>query len=199
MQHLHLPNLSDNDLRREVQNAEHNINKTIGRIPNYIRPPYGELNANNTRVLNDMGYIIVNWNLDSNAVDNSSFITLQHDIHLFSVKLVPEIIKRIKAKGFKFTTVADCIGMPKPLYHDASITGANINNDGDGEPFHDPKFVPNTNASDMSDDMTDDSGLGEDEYSEHQSSSNAYANGRTIGMHRYLLMPILLLVACFSL
>ncbi|RKP25870.1 hypothetical protein SYNPS1DRAFT_2839, partial [Syncephalis pseudoplumigaleata] len=137
MKHLHLPTLSDAALRAEVQHAEESINRTIGQVPNYIRPPFGELNENNTRVLNDMGYVIVDWNVDSNdwrytaqprlhhlafdyvvgnitrAATNSGFIVLQHDIHLFSVRLVPEIIRRIKARGLKFTTVADCIGMPK--------------------------------------------------------------------------------------
>jgi peptidoglycan/xylan/chitin deacetylase (PgdA/CDA1 family) len=37
MRRLYLPDLSDNDLQREVQKAEQSINKTIGYVPNYIR------------------------------------------------------------------------------------------------------------------------------------------------------------------
>jgi hypothetical protein len=127
------------------------------------------------------------------------------------VKLVSKIIRKIKGKGLKFTTVADCIGMPKQPYRKEEIT--DIDED-EEEPFDD-SVVPDTDASDisdsdmtdnatdvttdgMTDNVTDDNNL-EDEYSNQNTSSNAYSNRRSIDMCDYLLVPILLLFTRFSL
>jgi hypothetical protein len=92
--------------------------------------------------MRELGYTVATWNVDSNdwrvvgtAKEPEAFVpfqtatskpgaatgvghmSLQHDIHLFSVRMVPKIIQTIKAAGIKLVTVDQC-GMPAPAYRD---------------------------------------------------------------------------------
>src|SRR4051794_23221919 len=96
-----------------------------------------------------MGLTVVQWNCDSNdwqyegkpadipktftnmeAIINpsnpkaDSFITLQHDIKDYSVEFVPKIIDMIKAKGYTFVTVEQCIGKAAYVGKTAPAPGA---------------------------------------------------------------------------
>ncbi|KAI9593198.1 hypothetical protein BDF19DRAFT_415586 [Syncephalis fuscata] len=209
MAHHHLPELSDESLRKDVEKSEALIKGVIGSAPYYIRPPYGELSKNTSKVLNDMDYAIVNWDVDSNdwrygdnsslqhmAFDNvvksiaggtinSSFIVLQHDIHLFSVNMVPAIIKAIKAKGLKFTSVADCLGYPKPLYRNTAIEST-INPNGEIL----KKDVNNSTTNDT---------IGISAANDTKAASNTGANTQTAAIQSCLLLTSLTLLARFIL
>ncbi|CAG8634929.1 3814_t:CDS:2 [Funneliformis caledonium] len=118
------------------------VEDTIGVRPKMARPPYGNCNANCAKVLTGtMGLSIIQWNCDSNdwqyegkvneygkvytnmeAIINpsnpktDSFITLQHDIKDYSVQMTPKIIDMIKAKGYQFVTVEQCLSGKIPAY-----------------------------------------------------------------------------------
>ncbi|RKP13662.1 hypothetical protein BJ684DRAFT_6269, partial [Piptocephalis cylindrospora] len=133
--HPHLNSLTADAVKSQITRTEQALQKVIGTIPNYFRPPYGECSPANQKILEDMGYMIVQWNVDSNdwrymsdpkkfplvttnfkkalaRMDGhaSAAISLQHDIHKFSIDQTQGIIQMIKEKGFIFQTVADCIG-----------------------------------------------------------------------------------------
>ncbi|KAI9230490.1 MAG: hypothetical protein DHS80DRAFT_26583 [Piptocephalis tieghemiana] len=132
--HPHINSLSVDEVRSQINRTEQALEKVIGTVPNYFRPPYGECSPTNQQLLEEMGYMIIQWNVDSNdwrymndpkkfplvttnfkkdlaKMDGnaSAAISLQHDIHKFSVDQTLGIIKMIKAKGFAFETVADCL------------------------------------------------------------------------------------------
>jgi len=123
---------------------------TIGKTPNYARPPFGNCNANCAKVLTgEMALTVVQWNCDSNdwqyeanVADQpklftnmaniinpsnpktDSFITLQHDIKDYSVEYVPKIIEMIKGKGYKFVTVEECTGGKIQAYKEGGAAPA---------------------------------------------------------------------------
>jgi len=121
------------------------VKNAIGVSPTMARPPFGNCNEACAKVLEgELGLKVIQWNCDSNdwqyegkvadqpklftnmetIINNSnpkvdSFITLQHDIKDYSVKMVPKIIDMIKAKGYSFVTVEQCLGGKFPSYSDA--------------------------------------------------------------------------------
>ncbi|RKP25871.1 hypothetical protein SYNPS1DRAFT_5649, partial [Syncephalis pseudoplumigaleata] len=134
--HPHMPDLSIGQMRENIEQAERAICNATGVTPRYLRPPYGEISPEGLSLLQEMGYVAVKWDLDSNdwryaatsssqhellatiqdgmedATPESSFLVLQHDTHAFSVDMVPEIVRLVRGKGFRFATVADCLGNP---------------------------------------------------------------------------------------
>ena len=97
-----------------------------------MRPPYGYVDYNVVRTLTSMGYIIINWNHDTNdwkfqnnygtivnyvqneisfpKNTNKGPIILQHDSLQSSIRLQSGIIKILKRKGYEFVTMYECIG-----------------------------------------------------------------------------------------
>ncbi|KAK9764694.1 chitin deacetylase [Basidiobolus ranarum] len=142
--HPHLNTLTPDKIQNELNQNGETVKDIIGAVPNYMRPPYGECNQVTRGTIQEMGFLIVNWNVDSNdwryhgnsenhdkiyenmAVKinpsdsfSNSFISLQHDTEDFSVARVPQIIDLIVSKGFHFETVADCLGNMLPMYRGA--------------------------------------------------------------------------------
>ncbi|RUP44213.1 hypothetical protein BC936DRAFT_149788 [Jimgerdemannia flammicorona] len=120
----------------------------------YMRPPYGECLETCSNTMRGLGYTVTMWNLDSNdwtfesnltyaheLYDNimkgitpsdptkDSFIILQHEIDEYSVKLVPDIIDAIRAKGYTFDTIAGCTGGAAPYTEGwGTVTGGGSSN-----------------------------------------------------------------------
>lgn len=88
-------------------------------------------------LIQSMGYIIVNWNTDSgdwrltnlppsevaknvmnmipprSSNPGKSYILLQHDTLQPTVKAQREIIRDLKAKGYRFGNMSECLGGAK--------------------------------------------------------------------------------------
>ncbi|KAK9759640.1 hypothetical protein K7432_017160 [Basidiobolus ranarum] len=149
--HLSLNTMTPEEIREEMKMAENSIKGATGVVPIYMRPPYGDCNPACQEVMKSLGYHIVAWNVDSNdwqyvatpenydslvtnmaqKLDPSnpkvdSFISLQHDIHDFSIERTSKIIDLIREKGYQFTTVAECLGDQWPMYQGDSPDLANV-------------------------------------------------------------------------
>ncbi|ORX89710.1 glycoside hydrolase/deacetylase [Basidiobolus meristosporus CBS 931.73] len=139
--HSSLNDMTADQIRQQMTSAETAIKGVTGVSPNYMRPPFGNCNANCQKVMEEMKYHIISWNVDSNDwqyvttphlhdtlvanvkakvdianVATDSFISLQHDIHQFSVNRTLQVIQAIRAKGFKIVTVAECLNHKYPMY-----------------------------------------------------------------------------------
>lgn len=105
------------------------IQSIIGVKPVYMRPPYGNLNHVAQNYLNDHGYKIVKWKVDTNdwahphnvgaslsaykRSGGSGFIALQHDTIESTVNdLAPRAIEYAKNNGWQLVTVGECLGVP---------------------------------------------------------------------------------------
>ncbi|KAF9909612.1 Carbohydrate esterase 4 protein [Linnemannia zychae] len=62
--HRDLDSLSDDEIRQEMLRIEDAFRQILGAVPRYMRPPYGQHGERVRRVLEEMGYIIVLWDVD---------------------------------------------------------------------------------------------------------------------------------------
>lgn len=105
----------------QVTRTNRAIYQATGTLPQYVRPPYGNITAAEGRAIEQP---IIRWSVDSRdwAYLNSSKdinevmhdthggdIILMHDIHAQSVAAAPTIIKRLQAKGYKLVTVSQLL------------------------------------------------------------------------------------------
>ena len=128
--HPNLAKMSDEAVRRELQKTEDAIVAAIGKKPTLLRPPYGNLTANQKRwINNEFGYRIIIWDVDpldwkrpGPSVVTSRIlkethagsIVLAHDIHPPTIEAMVATFNQLEAKGFKSVTVADLLAMAKP-------------------------------------------------------------------------------------
>lgn len=125
----------------QVTRTNRAIYQATGTLPQYVRPPYGNITAAEGRAIEQP---VVRWSVDSrdwaylntrkdiNEVMKDTHggdIVLMHDIHAQSVAAAPTIIKRLKAKGYKLVTVSELLNyhaLPGLQYfgaHDYRTTG----------------------------------------------------------------------------
>ncbi|MFD3273622.1 polysaccharide deacetylase family protein [Paenibacillus dendritiformis] len=116
---------------QQVKDAERVIEEIIGYKPRFYRPPFGEINEEQLKWAGDHGYLVVNWDVDSNdwrglnakeVYDNvisgvrPGSIVLQHaggskhNRYLQgTVKALPSIIKQLKQQRYHFVTVPELL------------------------------------------------------------------------------------------
>lgn len=130
--HSDLTKMSNDAIIKEVKNTQNGINTTLNtKVKSYLRPPYGSIDQRSYRLLADMGYTVVIWNLDTrdwnrknskgdilsifnrilskSSPTKDSIISLQHERRLESVYLVPTLISLVKAKGYRIVTIDECL------------------------------------------------------------------------------------------
>ncbi|KAI9302399.1 hypothetical protein BJ944DRAFT_251537 [Cunninghamella echinulata] len=137
--HVHLDASSPETIRLEMNQVSDIIYSAIQLRPRYMRPPYGERNDNTLAVLGELKYQVITWDVDPNDYNQtipyetkqstvstsldqeqntpptSSHIILMHDIHQQTVQeLTPFVIEKVRTKGYKFTTVAECLNDSNP-------------------------------------------------------------------------------------
>lgn len=98
-----------------------------------MRPPYGNVNNLAKQVVGANGQAMVLWDFDSEDSIGASvaeseklykniankkpnnILALNHETYSTTAKTVlPYAIKTLKAKGYKFATVAQCLGNKNP-------------------------------------------------------------------------------------
>ncbi|MEV0402311.1 polysaccharide deacetylase family protein [Actinoallomurus sp. NPDC050550] len=128
--HTNLSPLSLNTAYRSVKRAHEMIVRVTGKEPRLLRPPWGQLGGTTLQVAGRLGYDVALWSLlitDRShphdpkglidfVVDSAlpGSIVLGHDAgggrsRLTLARALPEMIKRLKTKGFEFVTVSDLI------------------------------------------------------------------------------------------
>ncbi|RKP24925.1 hypothetical protein SYNPS1DRAFT_16424 [Syncephalis pseudoplumigaleata] len=132
--HADLDQLDEAGIRNEMDQLDRQLVRTIGRRPVYMRPPFGNANARTQRVLDRLGYRIVNWNIDTldwqhpqdaraslqayrDALDRATtdqqaaFISLQHDIQpATATSLIEDAVRLVRQRGFRLMRVDECMG-----------------------------------------------------------------------------------------
>ncbi|KAK3824737.1 MAG: hypothetical protein J3Q66DRAFT_293469 [Benniella sp.] len=62
--HRDLEDLSDDEIREEMRKIEDAFRKILGVVPRYMRPPYGEHSKRVQKIMEEMGYIMILWDVD---------------------------------------------------------------------------------------------------------------------------------------
>ncbi len=129
--HPYLTQISDDAIEYQMASTDNLISQILGVTPLAMRPPYGDYDGRVLKILDRMGYMVVTWSVDSNdwRMANSpssqivssvcseieprsraSEIILFHDTVKASVHAQRQIIRGLKAKGYKFGNLSECLG-----------------------------------------------------------------------------------------
>ncbi|MFF4122026.1 polysaccharide deacetylase family protein [Microbispora rosea] len=118
--HPSLTTLSDGEVFEEVSSTSNIINKTIGRMPDYMRPPNGATNSRVASLMSDLGLPQILWTgstLDWQARDTKVIakrtlklakrngVILLHDIVPETVKAMPGVLTALEKQHYKFVTL----------------------------------------------------------------------------------------------
>jgi peptidoglycan/xylan/chitin deacetylase (PgdA/CDA1 family) len=138
--HQDITALSEKQLRLEITKLETAFRKIIGKVPRIFRPPYGNTDLKSLKVLNELGYRVIKWDVSNDDTvdlenglktlkqDKAAFestladagtnpskgghIALEHDTQRITVKdFNPWAYNRVKKLGYKIMTVGECLGV----------------------------------------------------------------------------------------
>ncbi|KAJ1566134.1 chitin deacetylase [Nowakowskiella sp. JEL0078] len=134
--HHPLTSLTNAQIVAEIKYTEAIIYQAIGKVPSYLRPPYGDVDDRVRAIANALGYHVAIWNQDSTDADvttttanrdtvyniilswfglATSFVSLEHDINTFTSGIAVSAlqqIQKLKAAGtpikFNIMSVGQC-------------------------------------------------------------------------------------------
>ncbi len=127
--HPMLTRIAASKARQEIVDNTKLITKVTGVKPHYLRPPYGLHNAAVDAVAGKQGQAVVLWsagaldwqyNKPAKIVEVTlpqiapGAIVLAHDIHPWTIKAVPTLITKLRAKGYTLVSLDDILGPTKP-------------------------------------------------------------------------------------
>ncbi len=172
--HPNLAKMSDEAVRAELTQTSDAIEAAVGQRPKLMRPPYGSYTKPQGKWFHDeLGFTVVLWDVDpddwrdpgpsvvedrvlngwkeSTGVRPGS-IVLSHDIHKGTVEAEPDIIDKLKAKGYKFVTVSELIALnepeaPRPPKPDAAGKGKVTHPAASPKPTVDPSLPKTINGT----------------------------------------------------
>ncbi len=114
---------------REMTEDSRLIERVTGVKPRYFRPPYGSHNSATDAVAKRLGQAVVNWsagaldwqyNTPAKIIEVTmpqiapGVIVLAHDVHPWTIKAVPTLIKKLRAKGYTLVSLDDILGKVVP-------------------------------------------------------------------------------------
>lgn len=135
--HKSLRHLSVDAQRSEILSVQELLRK-LGVHSHYIRPPYGNFDANTVAIAKAEGADIMLWSIDSMdwskraSIENMKTLIsgqklrgvfLFHDTHEQTIEALPEILDRLIADGCQFVTVSEYLAA---LRQDALPEGVNV-------------------------------------------------------------------------
>jgi len=125
--HRLMTQLSDSEVRSEMQRCEDAIGKAAGVRPRTMRPPYGGLQQRQRELVHaEFGYPTILWSVDpldwkrpgpsvvaQRMISGASpgGILLAHDLHSQTVDAMPATLDGLLRRGYKFVTVSQLIAM----------------------------------------------------------------------------------------
>ena len=126
--HTRLTQMSEDDIKNEIQRCEEILMKSVGVKPCVFRPPEGMYPKESERIIEEMGYDIILWSIDtkdwartpSHQIEQMVLsrtkggdIILMHDYVSGGNTTCPalrNLIPRLLAQGYEFVTVSELIG-----------------------------------------------------------------------------------------
>ncbi len=140
--HANLLTLTPQQVRWEVDKTEDILYRLTGTRTVWFRPPYGNVNAGVLRQMNQLGYRVVNWSVDSAdwrslparrvlanvlSAAGPGAIVLQHcsgnshEVLDGTVGALPAIIHALRARGYQLVTVPQLLEPDARLVHGRDI------------------------------------------------------------------------------
>lgn len=143
--HQDLSVITDAQRYDQMVKNEMAIRNIIGKYPTYMRPPYSSCNAACQTVMQNLGYVISYFDLDTDdynhlsdiqvAKDNfkrildqtpggpqtGDRIAIAHDIHeVTATSLTRYMLEYMKSQGYRSVTLGECLGQPEDTWYRTS-------------------------------------------------------------------------------
>lgn len=122
--HIKMTELTKENFKREIKDAEESILKITGNKTKLFRLPYGEYNNKVISWCKQLDYDIIQWDVNSNDWRNISeqeiseavfssiscgSIILFHNNAANTPKALPDIIEKLRKDGYNFVTVSELV------------------------------------------------------------------------------------------
>lgn len=123
--HPHMPSLSTEQMKNEIESCNKKIAAITGKTPNLIRFPYGDYNNATVSAVENLKMNCIQWSVDSldwkdSATPDSIYkrvtskvqpgsIVLFHNDAEFTPQALPNILKTLKDEGYEFVFISDLI------------------------------------------------------------------------------------------
>jgi peptidoglycan-N-acetylglucosamine deacetylase len=136
--HPRLSRLDNEAVISELAQTRAVIRRVTGRDSLLFRPPGGAYTRQTIRATSKAGYKMILWNVLTNDVEGATrtmmrkrilqgaddgAIVLMHSGVQSTIDMLPEIIAKLRERGYHFVTVSTLLGMPEPdLYLPPSST-----------------------------------------------------------------------------
>lgn len=134
--HLRLDEMREDQIRRDLRDCEINLIRAGAPKPVLLRPPGVRYNKTVTRVANAFGYTLAGWTCTAadeapgrsareiverleRRTENGS-ILMMHQNEPTSAEALPELIVRLRERGFRFVTIPEMLSR---LGHPSAIPG----------------------------------------------------------------------------
>ncbi|TYP69604.1 polysaccharide deacetylase family protein [Paenibacillus methanolicus] len=126
--HANLAKLNENEIKQEIKTTDALFREAVGFVPHLVRAPYGSVSDVLKTVVRDNNRELVGWTVDTMDWDGATVTAMRGNVnknarpggivlmHSFgskhlrnTVKLLPLIIKDLRAKGYTFVTVDELL------------------------------------------------------------------------------------------
>ncbi len=123
--HPSMPDLSDDELKLELENLTQSYQDLTGKEMKFFRPPMGEFSQRTLKLTSEMGYTNVFWSFAykdwetnnqkgtgyayNQIMDgvNDGAILLLHAVSKDNAEILDKVIKDLKAQGYTFKSLTD--------------------------------------------------------------------------------------------
>lgn len=122
--HPHVEGININDLISDTRECSRKIKMITGSEPKIYRAPYGEYDDNVVSTIEGMGLKMIQWSVDSidwqepdadtitervvSKTESGSILLFHNDLQNTSQAL-PDVLSKLKQKGFTFSKVSDLV------------------------------------------------------------------------------------------
>lgn len=125
--HPHMTQLSDQQIKDQLNKTQEALFRATGKVGRYFRPPYGEYDERVLKIADSLGLVSIEYDLPSGDPDiamtkeklikwvvrktKSGSIIVMHvnKKGINTAEALPEIISQLRKKGFQFVTLSDLI------------------------------------------------------------------------------------------
>lgn len=124
--HKQMSQLGAAECQEEIQKVHDKVKELTGREMTLFRPPYGDYNDTLIEAANEIGYHVIQWDVDSldwkdygadaivsKVLDNGHLgngsIILMHNGAKYTAEALPRVIAGLQEKGFEIVPVSQLI------------------------------------------------------------------------------------------
>ena len=120
--HENFNRLPSDQIASEITRTHDAITAIVGDAPRFYRPPYGSANANVRQVSEELGFSIINWNVDPSdwmltdpdevydsimeLIGHRSVVVL-HDTRASTAEAMERVIPSLIQRGYQLVTVSE--------------------------------------------------------------------------------------------